>query len=151
MDALGAFEAAASTWRPTRLSASHLDQLVVENNALVLAGELRGPIAVKELDSLAERVRDLDGDAKLDPWRLAVENNLLELRMRIDLEGADSDAIPTPAALERIRDIESAYRHHVRSVVEIGSQGEAVVACAQLVFAGDLDLPVEETGAGERE
>lgn len=166
--ALEAFEEASRHWQGTRLSASDLDRLVVENNALVLAAEVRGTVDESRSGAVSERLDELlkaaTGDdaseepleEPLRPWRLAVENNLLELRTRAEAEHAEVDPTEARAALERLAALDANYRQHVRSLFEVGGEvsgenaGEADLprACSRLAFAGDFAAAADEVEDG---
>ena len=146
--ALDAFETASRAWQDTELSASRLDRLVVENNALVLASQVRGEVDGSRLDALPQRLAALGDEERFVPWRLAVENNLLELRTRVDAERAEIDPMRARAALERLREVEAEYRRHVESVVLQPASGLAALdaakvdrprPCSKLAFAGAPD------------
>jgi tetratricopeptide (TPR) repeat protein len=155
-EAREAFERASTLWRGLELSVSRLDRLVVDNNVLVLdlvvlgsgAGVVVDPA---RLEAVSEQLRDLEGETALRPWRLAVENNLLELRTRAEAAQADAGPATAREALERLRDIEADYRRHIQSVDEIGGDGEVPRACSILAFAGDLETNVEDEALGEQE
>lgn len=149
-EALDAFEDASASWATSRLDvspvASSLDRLVVENNVLVLASALRGEVDASRLRSVQADLDDLlksrgADDPALRPWRLAVENNLLELRTRAESERAEvSDA---REVMERLQLMESDYRRHVESVVagatpSDGASGEILSACSALAFASEV-------------